>query len=222
MSEDLQYEVLPNDYKDYNMSFKIIIIGDCGVGKSSLSLRATKNEFIESYKTTIAFEFYIFNIKINNLNINLQIWDTCGQEEYRSLISSFYKNSSLAIIVYAIDNITSFNNVDSWIKDLKQYSNPNIKIILIGNKNDLNDKRQIEFEKGNQFAKDYNLDLFFETSAKSGFNVQNILIDAAKILYLEYMEYVNIKTNLSKEKKIVIHKKENGNEDERNKKKCCL
>ena len=217
--QNLKYELLSEKEKKLDISFKIIIIGDCGVGKSSLSLRATKNEFIESYKATIAFEFYIFNIKINNLNINLQIWDTCGQEEYRSLITSFYKNSSLAIIVYAIDNITSFNNVDSWIKDLKQYSNPNIKIILIGNKNDLNDKRQIEFEKGNQFAKDYNFDLFFETSAKSGFNVQNILIDAAKILYLEYMNYVNFKSNISDKNNIVIVKK--NNEDQR-KKMCCI
>ena len=217
--QTLKYELLSEKEKKLDISFKIIIIGDCGVGKSSLSLRATKNEFIESYKATIAFEFYIFNIKINNLNINLQIWDTCGQEEYRSLITSFYKNSSLAIIVYAIDNIISFNNVDSWIKDLKQYSNPNIKIILIGNKNDLNDKRQIEFEKGNQFAKDYNFDLFFETSAKSGFNVQNILIDAAKILYLEYMNYVNFKSNISDKNNIVIVKK--NNEDQR-KKKCCI
>ena len=217
--QNLKYELLSEKEKKLDISFKIIIIGDCGVGKSSLSLRATKNEFIESYKTTIAFEFYIFNIKINNLNINLQIWDTCGQEEYRSLISSFYKNSSLAIIVYAIDNITSFNNVDSWIKDLKQYSNPNIKIILIGNKNDLNDKRQIELEKGNQFAKDYNLDLFFETSAKSGLNVQKILIDAAKILYLEYMNYVNFKSNISDKNNIVFVKK--NNEDQR-KKMCCI
>jgi small GTP-binding protein len=220
--QNLKFEILPEQETKIDISFKVIIIGDCGVGRSSLSLKATKNIFTETYKTTIGFEFYTFNIKINNLNINLQIWDTCGQETFKSLISNFYKNSSLAIIVYAIDNINSFNNINMWIKDLKQFSNPNIKIILIGNKNDLNDKRVIQFEKGKEFSKDYNFDLFFETSAKNGFNVKNVFIDAAKILYLEYMEYVNIKTNLIKEKKIVIHKKENGNEDERNKKKCCL
>ena len=220
--ENLNFSLLSENETKIDISFKVIIIGDCGVGKSSISLKATKNQFLEQYKTTIGFEFFIFNIKINNLNINLQIWDTCGQETFKSLISNFYKNSSLAIIVYAIDNINSFNNINMWIKDLKQFSNPNIKIILIGNKNDLNDKRVIQFEKGKEFSKDYNFDLFFETSAKNGFNVKNVFIDAAKILYLEYMEYVNIKTNLIKEKKIVIHKKENGNEDERNKKKCCL
>ena len=220
--ENLNFSLLSENETKIDISFKVIIIGDCGVGKSSISLKATKNQFLEQYKTTIGFEFFIFNIKINNLNINLQIWDTCGQETFKSLISNFYKNSSLAIIVYAIDNINSFNNINMWIKDLKQFSNPNIKIILIGNKNDLNDKRVIQFEKGKEFSKDYNFDLFFETSAKNGFNVKNVFIDAAKILYLEYMEYVNIKNNLIKEKKIVIHKKENGNEDERNKKKCCL
>ena len=220
--ENLNFSLLSENETKIDISFKVIIIGDCGVGKSSISLKATKNQFLEQYKATIGFEFFIFNIKINNLNINLQIWDTCGQETFKSLISNFYKNSSLAIIVYAIDNINSFNNINMWIKDLKQFSNPNIKIILIGNKNDLNDKRVIQFEKGKKFSKDYNFDLFFETSAKNGFNVKNVFIDAAKILYLEYMEYVNIKTNLIKEKKIVIHKKENGNEDERNKKKCCL
>ena len=220
--ENLNFSLLSENETKIDISFKVIIIGDCGVGKSSISLKATKNQFLEQYKTTIGFEFFIFNIKINNLNINLQIWDTCGQETFKSLISNFYKNSSLAIIVYAIDNINSFNNINMWIKDLKQFSNPNIKIILIGNKNDLNDKRVIQFEKGKEFSKDYNFDLFFETSAKNGFNVKNVFIDAAKILYLEYMEYVNIKTNLIKEKKIVIHKKENGNENEKNKKKCCL
>ena len=218
--QNLKFEILPEQETKIDISFKVIIIGDCGVGKSSLSLKATKNIFTETYKTTIGFEFYTFNIKINNLNINLQIWDTCGQEQYRSLISSFYKNSSLAIIVYAIDNIISFNNVDIWIKDLKQNSNPNIKVILIGNKNDLIDKRQIEFEKGNKFARDYDFDLFFETSAKSGFNVQNIFIDSAKILYLEYLNYVNLKNNLGHENNMIIDKQKN--EDERNKKMCCI
>ena len=220
--ENLNFSLLSENETKIDISFKVIIIGDCGVGKSSISLKATKNQFLEQYKTTIGFEFFIFNIKINNLNINLQIWDTCGQETFKSLISNFYKNSSLAIIVYAIDNINSFNNINMWIKDLKQFSNPNIKIILIGNKNDLNDKRVIQFEKGKEFSKDYNFDLFFETSAKNGFNVKNVFIDAAKILYLEYMEYVNIKNNLIKEKKFFIYKYENGNEDKRNKKKCCL
>ena len=101
--ENTNYEILPDDYPKYDLSFKIIIIGDSGVGKSCLSVKATKNIFENNYLATVGFEFFAFNIRIDGKVVKLQIWDTCGQEIYRSLISSFYKNSSLAIIVYAID-----------------------------------------------------------------------------------------------------------------------
>jgi small GTP-binding protein len=96
--ENLNYVLLPQEYANINLSFKIVVIGDCGVGKSCLSLRATKDTFQNYYQATIAFEFFIFNISINNINISLQIWDTCGQEKYQSIISSFYKNSSFMFI----------------------------------------------------------------------------------------------------------------------------
>jgi small GTP-binding protein len=97
------YEILPEDYPNYDLSFKVIVIGNSGVGKSCLSVKATKNIFTESYSATIGFEFFTFNIKLNNNKvIKLQIWDTCGQEIYRSLITNFYRNCSLAIIVYSV------------------------------------------------------------------------------------------------------------------------
>ena len=97
------YEILAEDYTNYDLVFKIIVIGNAGVGKSCLSMQATKRRFENNYLATVGFEFFVFNMKINNQVLKLQIWDTCGQEVYRSLITSFYKNSSLAIIVYAID-----------------------------------------------------------------------------------------------------------------------
>lgn len=100
---DLKYEILPEDYDKYDLSFKIIVVGDAGVGKSCLTMRATKNLFDEQYNATVGFEFFTFNIKINEMVIKLQVWDTCGQEIYRSLIANFYRNSSLAVIVYSID-----------------------------------------------------------------------------------------------------------------------
>ena len=96
-------EILKEDYPNYDLSFKIIVIGNSGVGKSCLAVQATKNLFENNYLATVGFEFFAFNIRIDGKVVKLQIWDTCGQEIYRSLISSFYKNSSLAIIVYAID-----------------------------------------------------------------------------------------------------------------------
>jgi small GTP-binding protein len=101
--DDYKWEILTDNYSQYDLSFKLIVIGDSGVGKSSLTLKATKNLYENSYNATIGFEFFSFNIKINDKVIKLQIWDTCGQEIYRSLITNFYRKSSLAIMVYSID-----------------------------------------------------------------------------------------------------------------------
>ena len=96
-------EILGEQYKEYDMSFKLIVIGNSGVGKSCLSLKATKGVFEEAFVTTVGFEFFTLTLRIDDKRIKLQIWDTCGQEVYRSLISSFYRNSSLAMMVYSID-----------------------------------------------------------------------------------------------------------------------
>ena len=133
-------EVLPEDYNKYDLSFKIIVIGNSGVGKSCLSIKATKNIFENNYLATVGFEFFSFNVKLDDKVVKLQIWDTCGQEIYRSLITNFYRNSSLAIIVYAIDDRQSYQDIEVWLKDLKTYSNPDIKVFLIGNKTDMEEK----------------------------------------------------------------------------------
>ena len=101
-SED-DYEVLSEDHPEYDLSFKVVVIGDSGVGKSCLSVKATKNIFDNEYSSTIGFEFFKYNLKIKDTVIRLQIWDTCGQEIYRSLVANFYRNASLAIIVYSIN-----------------------------------------------------------------------------------------------------------------------
>jgi Ras-related protein Rab-1A len=104
---DYNYEILDEDYSEYDLAFKLIVIGNAGVGKSCLSLRATKNFFNNDYSSTIGFEYFKFNVKLKTKEddniIRLHIWDTCGQEIYRSLVSNYYKNSSLAILVYSID-----------------------------------------------------------------------------------------------------------------------
>lgn len=101
--DDSKIEVLAEDYSNYDLSFKIIVIGDSAVGKSCLTMRATKNLFDNNHNATVGFEFFTFNVRLNNQVVKLQTWDTCGQEIYRSLITNFYRNSSLAIMVYSID-----------------------------------------------------------------------------------------------------------------------
>ena len=184
-----EYEILPDDYPKYDLSFKIIIIGNSGVGKSCLSVKATKNIFENNYLATVGFEFFNFNIKLEERVIRLQIWDTCGQEIYRSLITNFYRNSSLAIIVYAINSKDSFANIETWLRELRTHANPDVKIFLIGNKIDLENEREILTENGKKFYEDNKLNLFMEASAKSGFNAQNIFIKAAQILYEDYNKY---------------------------------
>ena len=184
-----KYEILPDDYTQYDLSFKIIVIGDSGVGKSCLTNKATKNIFEESYNATVGFEFFSFNIKMNEKIIKLQIWDTCGQELYRSLITNFYRNSSLAIMVYAINNKDSFDNIDVWLKELRTHSNPDAKVFLIGNKIDLDTERKVLKEEGENYSNENKLNLFMESSAKTGFNAQKIFIEAAKILYEDYLKY---------------------------------
>ena len=188
MSKEFKVEVLNKDPGNSDLSFKILIIGDASVGKSCLALRATKGSFNTLYTPTVGFEFFNFYLKIEEENIKLQIWDTCGQEVYKSLISSFYRNSSLAIIVYAIDNLESFNNIENWLNELKTKGNPDISIILVGNKMDLEDKRQISKEMNSDFCDNHNIQNFIETSAKTGFNAKTVFIEAAKILYEEHLK----------------------------------
>ena len=190
MSQDnFKVEILSQELNDFDLSFKIIIIGDSGVGKSCLSLRATKNAFEELYSPTIGFEFMTFFIKVDDKSIKLQIWDTCGQEVYRSLITSFYTNSSLAIVVYSIDNEDSFNNLEFWLNELRLKGNADINIFLIGNKADLENKRKVTKDMAHEFADTNKIKLFLETSAKTGFNAQNIFIEAAKLLYEQHLKF---------------------------------
>ena len=191
MSNQLKCQVLADDFPSFDLSFKIIIVGDSGVGKSCLSIKASRNYFEDFYSPTVGFEFLTFNVKVEDQNIKLQIWDTCGQEVYRSLISSFYRSASLAIIVYSIDNEESYINIEKWLNDIKTQSNPDVKIFLIGNKADLEDKRQVTKESGEKFYKDHKLSFFTETSAKTGFNVQNVFIEVAKELYKQHEEIKN-------------------------------
>ena len=227
---DLNCQILSDDSPSFDLSFKIIIVGDQGVGKSCLAIKASRNYFEDFYSPTVGFEFVSFNVKVQEKIIKLQIWDTCGQEVYRSLISSFFRSASLAIVVYSIDTEDSFNNIEKWLNDIKTQSNPDIKIFLIGNKADLEDKRRLTKEQGEQLCRDHKLAFFMETSAKTGFNVQNVFIQVAKELYLQHEE---IKNRVSRPGTLIMPINEDNNnnvvkleieEEEKTKRKkfCCF
>ena len=226
------YEILPDEYTQYDLSFKIIVIGDSGVGKSCFTNKGTKNIFEEDYNATIGFEFYNFNIKLSDKIIKLQIWDTCGQELYRSLITNFYRNASLAIIVYEVTSLDSFQNVEMWLRELRTHSSPDIKMILVGNKIDLAEKRKVTTKQGEDFSILNGINKFIEASAKEGINTQNTFIYIAKILFDDYNKYKDedgkslgsstSKDQTSKDSETIGSKMvEMGSKENMKKKKCC-
>ena len=133
------FEILPNDTPRYDHRYKIIIIGDSGVGKTCLSVKITTGKFNDKNQPTLGFDYSPLFLKHKKYDkiLKLELWDTCGQEAYRALIKSFFANSSLAIIVYAINDQNSFNSIEEWVRQCKAECSPNTKILLIGSKKDL-------------------------------------------------------------------------------------
>ena len=197
-----EIEVLDNIKGDkFDFNFKIIVIGNSGVGKSCLTLKATKDIFQENFVSTMGFQFYSFHVKINQKIFKLQIWDTCGQEIYRSLITNFYRTAALAIIVYSVTDKKSFEETEIWLKQVKLNADPNCKIFLIANKVDLPDK-EVTSEDGMNLKKEHGFECYMETSAKTGVNVKELFVNCALSLYKELPKYI-------KEKEILEN--ENGN-----------
>ena len=220
--ENFKVENLPEDYPQYDLSFKLIFIGDSGVGKSCLTSKAVKNTFEDYYQATVGFEFLTYNLKLNDKVIKMQIWDTCGQEIYKSLITNFYRNSSLAIVTYSIDSKESFVHAENWLNDLRSQANPDVRIFLVGNKADLEEERKVSKEEGEKYKEDQNLDLFMETSSKTGYNAKNVLIEAAKILYKDYLNFEQKGGNNTDNKNDnKLMKQQLINKDKKAKKGCC-
>ena len=162
-----------DETNNYELLYKIIIIGDTCVGKSNILSRYLKDEFKEDAKATVGVELGTNFLKIKNIGAKLQIWDTAGQERYRSITSSYYKGSHGCFIVYDITNEASFESIDKWFEQAQKEAGKNISIILVGNKCDLENERKISKEKGEEKAKNLNCP-FFETSALSKIKIDDI------------------------------------------------
>jgi Ras-related protein Rab-2A len=166
----------------YAYLFKYIIIGDSGVGKSCLLLQFTDKRFQPAYDLTIGVEFGTRMINIGNKQIKLQIWDTAGQENFRSITRSYYRGAIGALLVYDITKRETFNHLTNWLKEVNERSNENMVIMLVGNKSDLKHKRVVSTEEGEAFAEDHGL-VFLETSAKEAANVEEVFVNTAKKIY---------------------------------------
>jgi len=165
---------------------KVEIIGDVKVGKSTILSRITKDTFKEEYSPTIGYEFSTYLIKVNNIVLKMQLWDMCGDENYRSVLLNLYRNTVVGILVYSVCSRESFNNLETWITNLKKCALPWSKLILLGNKCDDEEKREVTYEEGKKICDKYDLLFFMEVSAKKGFNSPNFLELAAISLYQDY------------------------------------
>ena len=156
--------------EDYEMMIKIILIGDSAVGKTNIMNKYLKGTFNENTKATVGVEFGSKLFNIENHKIKARIWDTAGQEKYKAITGAYYKGSKGAFVVYDITRKETFESTDKWINDLKVTADPKINIILIGNKCDLEDKREVLKDQGEEKAKSFGC-AFLETSALSGDNI---------------------------------------------------
>ena len=198
--------------EEYDLMFKILLLGDSGVGKSSLLLRYTKNEFISDLRSTIGVEFALKYLTVDNFQLKVQIWDTAGMERYRSITNAYYKGAKGVIVVYDICRQKSFENVDKWIDDFKSKADDDAVILLIGNKSDLDEKREVSKEEAESKAQKNKFG-FMETSAKDNNNVQKAFETLFHEIVKIYKNKNNIEFNDNKggNGEIKKDKKENGN-----------
>ena len=203
-------------------TYKVIIIGQSGVGKTCISYRIMNNEFNNKTSATLSLDVSNYQIKINDKIIQIQFWDTCGNDEFAKNTPNLFKNTSIAIIVYAINNKNSFENVSTWNNILLQYSYECIKY-LIGNKADLENEREVSKEEAEQLKENYNFSNIIEISAKSGLNIKELLDDISINLYEKFEKEKNDESD-----KIFLQNKDLQIEDlqrkgtkKKNKINCC-
>ncbi|XP_065920802.1 ras-related protein Rab-13-like [Dysidea avara] len=192
---------MANVSTSYDYLFKVLLCGDCGVGKTSMLCRFISDEMNDAYIATIGVDFKLTTLEMRGKMIKLQIWDTAGQERFKALTAQYYRRAQGIMLVYDITNEQTFENTASWLRMIQENSTSDVKLMLIGNKIDNEQKRQVTTHQGQQLAKDYGMD-FFEASALSSENVseafstftENIL----KHMQGRYKEMVGSQVSLNK------------------------
>lgn len=179
----------------YDYLFKIILVGDQAVGKTSIVRQFTTGKFQQEYKSTIGVDFTVQTLQIDGKVVKLQIWDTTGQERFRSLTTGYYRNAHAALIVYDITSTESLLNCKRWMNDVNMYCGHDIPNILLGNKCDKLSGRRVSTSDGERFALQHSMMTFIETSAKDGRHVDTAFYRLAQELSRDYMDPVNYQSD---------------------------
>ncbi|EDV44616.2 uncharacterized protein Dana_GF20451 [Drosophila ananassae] len=197
--------------RGFDHLFKLLIIGDSGVGKSSLLIRFSDDTFSGSYITTIGVDFKIRTVDIGGLRVKLQIWDTAGQERFRTITSTYYRGTHGVIVVYDVTNGESFANVRRWLEEIQNNCDV-VNKVLVGNKNDDPDRKVVITEDAQRFAKQMDIELF-ETSAKDNINVDEMFLSITR----QVLQH-KLRTTSNEQQKDTIHLK---NTPGTKRRKCC-
>jgi len=182
---------------EYDFLFKILIIGDSGVGKSALLVRYCDDTFNDTFISTIGVDFKIKTIEVEGKNIKLQIWDTAGQERFRTITSSYYRGSHGVILVYSVTDRASFANVEKWVLEVDRYATNSVKKLLVGTKSDLSNQRVVSTEEGQALADRLKIPII-ETSAKTSANVNEAFLRMALEIKKDHSAGVKKDTNTIK------------------------
>jgi len=185
-------------YDNYDYLFKVLLIGDSNSGKSCVLNRYTDDVFTDNYFSTIGVDFKIRTTEIDSKRIKLQIWDTAGQERFRVITSAYYRGAHGIIIVFDVTNKESFNNLNLWLDEISKYSHENVNKIVVGNKNDLFEKRQISYTEAKEYCESLNL-IYIETSAKLATNVE-LLFNTLSHELINNSHFVSQNKKLGKDK----------------------
>ncbi|XP_030322491.1 ras-related protein Rab-8A isoform X1 [Calypte anna] len=159
--------------KTYDYLFKLLLIGDSGVGKTCALFRFSEDAFNATFISTIGIDFKIRTIELDGKRIKLQIWDTAGQERFRTITTAYYRGAMGIMLVYDITNEKSFENIRNWVRNIEEHASPDVEKMILGNKCDANDKRQVSREQGEKLAASFGIK-FMETSAKANINIENV------------------------------------------------
>lgn len=170
--------------RTYDYLFKLLLIGDSGVGKTSILFKFSEDTFSPAFISTIGIDFKIRTIEVDGKKIKLQVWDTAGQERFRTITTAYYRGAMGIMLVYDVSNMRSYESMINWIRNIEMHATQDVELMILGNKCDVADKRQVTREKGEQLALQHGVK-FMETSAKANINIEEAFFTLARDIKLK-------------------------------------